>query len=85
MTGFKIERVHLFVVTEHDGTEGLPGYMQGSLWMPLLGADETRVDLLEQTAHEIVRQMAESGIDQPITPRIEHVVMEQRRHVGWIT
>lgn len=54
-TGFKISGVYVCIVTEKDGTEGVPAaYLNGS-WMPLIAADQKRLEQIYQIAEGIAQ------------------------------
>ena len=54
-TLLRIDEVFLFVASDVDG-EGIPAFMDGLLWMPLVCADKARVDSLREMARTITRE-----------------------------
>jgi hypothetical protein len=40
----KIEVIYAWIVTETDGSEGIPAQLLGNVWAPLIGADMERVN-----------------------------------------
>lgn len=57
-TGQKIETLYAWVATEEDGGEGLMAARIGDVWLPMIGADRARIDVLRPTVEKIV---AETG------------------------
>lgn len=49
----RIETCFAFVVIDDDGTEGVIGANMDDTWVPLMGADEERVDSLRPLAQLI--------------------------------
>lgn len=49
---FKITEIYAFVAVE-DGDEGIPAMQIGPLTLPLVGADQTRVDEMRAIAQDI--------------------------------
>lgn len=56
-----IETMYAFVATEADGSEGLCAFKapDGS-WMPMVGADEARLDSLRPIAKDIAARAGRS-------------------------
>jgi hypothetical protein len=54
----KIDEMFAFIVTEDDGSEGIPAVEMGGMAFPLVGADIERIDSL--------RYLME-GFDKPVT------------------
>lgn len=52
---FKMEKLHAFIATENDGTEGVVAMYTGIGWMPMVAADFERVQSLKPKALEIAR------------------------------
>jgi hypothetical protein len=46
----KIEVIYAWIVTERDGSEGIPAQLLGNVWAPLIGADMERVESARNTA-----------------------------------
>lgn len=44
----RINQLFAFVIVDTDGTEGVPAFRIGDMWMPLMGADMARVDDLKR-------------------------------------
>lgn len=51
----KVEEVWAYVYEEADGNEGIPAFLlEGpQIWMPMIGADRTRVESLRPYAQKI--------------------------------
>lgn len=47
-----IKTIHAFVVDGSEG-EGLAGFMNGAVFMPMVAADEARIESLKGVAREI--------------------------------
>lgn len=52
-----IEEMFAFVVLEKPGEEGVPAFRDGSVWVPLIGADWSRVESLRPLAKEMARKL----------------------------
>lgn len=53
----RIDTVHVFVVVDRDGTEGIPAIRAGDTMMPLIAADAARLDSLRPLAQQIATTM----------------------------
>ena len=53
MTGFKITTLKAFIATENDGTEGVMAALHGDTWLPLVCADDARVESCREMAKRI--------------------------------
>lgn len=51
--GFKIKKMWAFIATEPDGTEGVCALRVGNDWMPMVAADQDRVESLKVAAQQI--------------------------------
>jgi hypothetical protein len=51
--GFKIENLWAFVSVDEDGDEGLAAFMSDDVWMPMVAADEKRVESLRAIAQKL--------------------------------
>ena len=49
----KIEKLFAFVHVEEDGSEGILAFQRDGLWLPMIGADQTRVEALIEVADEM--------------------------------
>lgn len=49
----KVEELYAFVMTAEDGDEGVPAFFTEQGWIPLIGADMERIDLLRKAAQNI--------------------------------
>lgn len=57
MSGFKIEAIWAYVAVDpDDGDEGVVAYETPGGWLPLIAADEKRLNLLRPMAEEIARE-----------------------------
>jgi hypothetical protein len=54
-TGQKIERLYAWVVVESDGGEGVAAASIGAMMIPLIGADQARVESLRSHAEAVRR------------------------------
>lgn len=64
MSGFKIDRLFAFVAIDpEDGDEGVMGFATQRGWMPMIGADQARVESLKPMAEEIKKT---TGLDYEI-------------------
>ena len=52
----KIEKMYAFISEDKDGNEGVVGVRTGQEWVPLVGADMSRVNLLIPLAQQIVNK-----------------------------
>ena len=43
----EIEKVYVFVVTDEDGTKGIPALNVGGTWMPMIAADESNLHAMK--------------------------------------
>ena len=43
----RINQVFAFVIVDEDGTEGVVAVLRDGVWMPLMGADMSRVESLK--------------------------------------
>lgn len=48
--GKTIERLYAWIVTEPDGTEGIPAVSIGTLALPLVGSDKQRIESFREVA-----------------------------------
>lgn len=53
----KIEKMFAFVAEEKPGDEGVVATLINSMWLPLVGADMTRVESLRGHAQEIANRL----------------------------
>lgn len=53
--GFVVKRVWVFLVQHGDGDEAVPAFQRGTVWYPMVAADEERLALYRETAKDIVR------------------------------
>lgn len=44
----RINQLFAFVIVDDDGTEGVPAFMWDNVWVPMMGADMTRVNELKR-------------------------------------
>lgn len=57
-TGFKIKNVTAFIAEDKDGTEGVMAYRNDNdMWMPLICADEVRVEQMFPMAEHIAKTL----------------------------
>lgn len=52
----KIETIHAFISVDEKGDEGVCGFMSGQGWMPMVCADEARVNSLRQLAKKMSKE-----------------------------
>lgn len=52
----KITELYAFIAKEKDGSEGLMAFQAYGSWIPMVGADLERVDILIPIADKISRQ-----------------------------
>lgn len=50
----KIDQVWIFIADDEEG-EGVVGFKAGNQWMPLVAADEARVESLRQVAENVAQ------------------------------
>lgn len=58
---FKITTLTAFVMTDGDGVEGIPAVHKNGEWMPLIAADQERIESFRPYAQSIARRL-----NQPI-------------------
>jgi hypothetical protein len=58
----KIDQMYAYIVMDDDNTEGIPAYQAGNMTMPMVGADEARIESL----NPIAQQMA-TGLGKKVT------------------
>lgn len=46
---FQITELYAFIATDKNGVEGVCAAFTGTGWLPLVGADMTRVDIIKRT------------------------------------
>lgn len=78
----RIERMFAFIVTNLDeDDEGIPAVKGSMGWMPLVGADMARVDMLLPMAESLANEMGKTltlvefsvrRVMQKITPQGKH-------------
>lgn len=52
----KIDRIYAFITTDKDSEdEGIVARRIGDFWMPLIGADEARVEIMRYLAKDIAK------------------------------
>lgn len=52
----KIDMLYAWIITEEDGQEGVPAMStDDGQWMPMIGADTSRIESLRKTALEVAR------------------------------
>jgi hypothetical protein len=57
MSDFKIKTVTAFVaIDENDGDEGVMAFFDGAGWMPLICADEARIQSMLPLAKDVCRR-----------------------------
>jgi hypothetical protein len=54
--GFKIGALWAFVAVHDDGDEGIIGFLSPSGWVPMVAADQTRLDLLIPRARAVAKE-----------------------------
>jgi len=58
MSGFVIKELFAFTTVDpKDGDEGVLGFHGGEGWMPMVGADMTRVDQLKPIADRVSKEL----------------------------
>ncbi len=67
---FKIETLYAFIAQDGTGHEGLPAMHVGDAWMPLIAADEKRLDQLR----EIAQVLADGAQDKIVLCKFERRV-----------
>jgi len=58
----RIEEMFAFVVMDDDDTEGVPAFLSGDLWLPMMGADMAKVEILRPLAEEVA-----ADLGKPVT------------------
>ena len=58
----RIEEMYAFVVMDDDDTEGVPAFLSGDLWLPLMGADMSKVEMLRPIAEQFA-----TDLGKPVT------------------
>lgn len=53
----RIEQMYAYVVVDQDGTEGVPAFQAGAMAMPMVAADQARLDQLRPVAESMARQL----------------------------
>lgn len=48
-----ITQMFAWVIEETPGDEGVPAFMMGGMWFPLMGADIARMESVREKAQEI--------------------------------
>lgn len=54
---FKIQKVHVIVATEPDGTEGVPAFFLDGTFYPLISADPARLKSIVEMAEHVASKM----------------------------
>lgn len=54
-----IDQMWAFIATDEDG-EGVSAFMSNDIWMPMVAADEARVDSLRDMAKQLAQQSGQS-------------------------
>ena len=49
----KIDNIYAWIITEEDGSEGIPAVSIKGLMMPLIGADQARIESFRERAQQI--------------------------------
>lgn len=60
--GFKITTIHAFICTEPDGTEGVASMQTAAGLVPLIAADEARLDSLRPIAEALVEGLPDTKV-----------------------
>ena len=58
--GFKIEDIWLFVSVGHDGDEGVCAFQVADGWMPMVAADEKRLEQLKPIAARLAQSTGQT-------------------------
>jgi hypothetical protein len=71
----RIDQIFAFICVDDDGTEGIPAISTPIGVMPLVGADEARIESLRKYAEQISRDMGKKVTLVKFTNRIEMEVL----------
>lgn len=72
----QITEIYVFIAKDKDGSEGIPAFTFGSLMMPLVAADEARVESLREKAQKIATASGQALTLCKFTLRTELEVVE---------
>ena len=73
----KIEQVWVFIAQDDEGNEGVCAFNAGNLgWLPMVAADEKRVDSLRKTAEKMAEESGDKIVLCKFSVRDEVEVFE---------
>lgn len=73
LLGFRIQTLHAFVAKGSDNDEALVAAKLGGTWMPLIAADEARLEQLKPLAQKVA---AEAGVAVQLVRFVRGQVVE---------
>lgn len=52
-----IDTMYAYIVMDDDDTEGIPAFMNGNTAMPMVGADQARIESLDPIAQQLATEL----------------------------
>lgn len=77
--GFRITTIWVYTLVGGDNEEGIPSYLDGDTWMPMIAADRNRLEALRPFAQALADASGFAVHLSRFSERVELEAVEPRR------